>query len=333
MVMTRGNSVMMHAPRRSWMARVAASLEEFKDRLVLHFICHAQGLDAGDLGSGDADDTDWELTDGGGNWIHSEQRLIAFVRDSSRRSFMSMGGDRKCGLDAALTIQRAFRVQRREYKTADDDCEVHDGELGVPEKRETFRHISQVLTVLRFTLTVKRLAHERRARSARVIQRCWWRHCQFKKSFSSRVAPANAPETPRNARKRSTSFGSKAASAHDLEVRSGEHDACSVHLLQRNALFHISASCTAPSPSSSSDDTAFSSAAAFEHNAARVLQSAWRCVVAKRHALALRRLCVYEETSRSVMPTIRSQMTLVRQRLQELQSREVSTIDFDDEWL
>ncbi|RLN61062.1 hypothetical protein BBJ28_00007009 [Nothophytophthora sp. Chile5] len=52
--------------------------------------------------------------------------------------------------------------------------------------------------------------------------------------------------------------------------------------------------------------------------AARILQWFWRRKRTKQHEDTLRRMRSYEEESKSAMPTIRSQMSVVRQRLDEL---------------
>ncbi|KAF1324720.1 hypothetical protein FI667_g9678, partial [Globisporangium splendens] len=104
-------------------------------------------------------------------------------------------------------------------------------------------------------------------------------------------------------------------------------------LLQQNELFNILPACTPPPTAPQLCDTAERFSACTQQKAASVIQSAWRCVVAKQEARALRCLWVYEEESQSAMSSIRSQMDLVRQWLLELQTRAIQIIDVDDEWL
>lgn len=259
---------------------------------------------------------------------------------------------------AATTIQRMIR-KRAATPTTDSPCSAPaDQELQqatVQEDSEStgvFTSFSRVSHALRRFFSSESTADDSQDQAARQIQRVWRRYESRSKTLeTSLAAPATLASSESSAppslskRKRTRECATESEPEQDTTSESHEDDELA-ELATRNEsndcepeyVFVAKRCVSVPPPSTAIRPIALKSRLLVVHSkAACVIQSAWRCVLARLHLVTLRRQSAYELACENVMPEVRSQMKLVQQRPNKLQERSSSSdkeeTAFDDDWL
>ncbi|RLN91168.1 hypothetical protein BBJ28_00012043 [Nothophytophthora sp. Chile5] len=254
--------------------------------------------------------------------------------------------------DKAFLTPRLRRAQRgfsdTVYKMLEEGGSyMHKNRDPTEEHESVCSGFKRVRLSLKPVLAVKKLIDERKEASSHVIQRAWRKHRHRKAAIymkevsmplktealvklkehakeaemhchaieEARAVPSSSSPCPDDEDlQQDAFFDCVLAESSMLLSKLQEHeDAIAAKSCVSSLIPALPATSEAPSAPTSRERPALNLL-----RAARILQLFWRRKQTKQHEDTLRRMRLYEEESKSAMPTIRSQMSVVRQRLDEL---------------